>query len=387
MELNRAQLLVHDDVVLAQFCVDHNIPDNVLIERLGPNEDANLVEGEGNRIPVRTWLVFVNFIRTVLAMDVLMQQEGKEFLAEDLLHVYYVVRPRRDPDTHMYIEEGKEAAGAVGNEEEDVEVEEGEMVNQGEDQILEIAPPTQILSTELVLVLILDSEATDDLAFLEVAPAAEDLIEHSFNLGGSSGLSSREVDMAPKIKALFSQGPIISVRQQAKGEVAYGRAFSSLKGEGSWNTIMLPLDVADLAGEGSEEFKDKLIMQGVQARNEAEASLAHLNKALQENAKLKRVASKEIFQKAKLVGQSLELTWSSTYSSLNSAKYTYANLMGQSSELASSSANFSFKPLRSVFGKKSWVRVRSSRGVRLTLPLPFPSIPRGTKFGARVELG
>ena len=54
MELNWAQLLVHDDAALVQFRANHNIPDNVLIERSGPNEDANLVEGEDNRIPVQT---------------------------------------------------------------------------------------------------------------------------------------------------------------------------------------------------------------------------------------------------------------------------------------------------------------------------------------------
>ena len=99
MELNWAQLLVHDDATLAQFRADHNIPDDVLIERACLNEDANLVEGEGNRIPVRTWMIHqaslkfplstllkevmalcyltfmqvsVNFVRTMLAVDVLM---------------------------------------------------------------------------------------------------------------------------------------------------------------------------------------------------------------------------------------------------------------------------------------------------------------------------
>ena len=54
MELNQAQLLVHDDATLAQFRADHNIHDNVLIERSSSNEDANLVDEEGNHIPVRT---------------------------------------------------------------------------------------------------------------------------------------------------------------------------------------------------------------------------------------------------------------------------------------------------------------------------------------------
>ena len=57
MELNRAQLLIHDDVALPQFHADHNIPNDVLIETLGPNEYANYVEGEGKCIPVWTWLI------------------------------------------------------------------------------------------------------------------------------------------------------------------------------------------------------------------------------------------------------------------------------------------------------------------------------------------
>ena len=37
-----------------------------------------------------------------------------------------------------------------------------------------------------------DSEAVADLNFLEVVPTAEDIVEHSFNLGGSLGYNSEE---------------------------------------------------------------------------------------------------------------------------------------------------------------------------------------------------
>ncbi|GFS37204.1 hypothetical protein Acr_00g0050620 [Actinidia rufa] len=57
MELNWAQLLVHDDEALARFCADHRIPDDVVIERPRPNDDADWVEGKGNRIPIRTWFI------------------------------------------------------------------------------------------------------------------------------------------------------------------------------------------------------------------------------------------------------------------------------------------------------------------------------------------
>ena len=56
MELNRAQLLVHDDAVLNKFKTDHGIPEAVQIDRSGPNEDANLVEGNRDRIPIWIWL-------------------------------------------------------------------------------------------------------------------------------------------------------------------------------------------------------------------------------------------------------------------------------------------------------------------------------------------
>ncbi|GFY92591.1 hypothetical protein Acr_08g0009870 [Actinidia rufa] len=40
MVLNRAQMLIRDSEALAQFRVDHRILDNVVIERLGPNDDG-----------------------------------------------------------------------------------------------------------------------------------------------------------------------------------------------------------------------------------------------------------------------------------------------------------------------------------------------------------
>ncbi|GFZ01113.1 hypothetical protein Acr_14g0007480 [Actinidia rufa] len=125
MALNRAQMLVRDSEALAQFRVDHRIPDDVVIERPGPNDDADWVEGVGNRMPIRTWFIYqaglrfplskllrsvlsicgltfmqvsVNFVRTVLAVEALMQREGLEFTAEDLFHVYCVEFPVNEPD-------------------------------------------------------------------------------------------------------------------------------------------------------------------------------------------------------------------------------------------------------------------------------------------------
>ncbi|GFZ19878.1 hypothetical protein Acr_28g0005830 [Actinidia rufa] len=49
MDLDQAQLLVHSDDALDEFRTDHGIPDNIQIERPGPNEKVNTVEGMGNR--------------------------------------------------------------------------------------------------------------------------------------------------------------------------------------------------------------------------------------------------------------------------------------------------------------------------------------------------
>ena len=57
MELNIAQLLVHNDATMNKFRCYHGIPNNVLIERSRPNEDANVAEESGNHISVRTWLI------------------------------------------------------------------------------------------------------------------------------------------------------------------------------------------------------------------------------------------------------------------------------------------------------------------------------------------
>ncbi|GFS29075.1 hypothetical protein Acr_00g0005230 [Actinidia rufa] len=106
-------MLLRDSEALAQFRVDHRIPDDVVIERPSPNDDADWVEGEGNRMPIRPWFIYqaglrfplskllrtvlsicgltfmqisVNFVRTVLVVEALMQREGLEFTAEDLFH-------------------------------------------------------------------------------------------------------------------------------------------------------------------------------------------------------------------------------------------------------------------------------------------------------------
>ena len=90
---------MHDDTVLARFRRDPEIPNDVLIKRHCPSKVAVMVRGHDDRIPLRTWLIHqaslwvlvspmfkevmarcgltfmqvsINFVRTVLAIDILM---------------------------------------------------------------------------------------------------------------------------------------------------------------------------------------------------------------------------------------------------------------------------------------------------------------------------
>ena len=46
--------------------------------------------------------VSINFVRVVLAIDTLMPKEGLPFSAFDLLNIYTVIRPKREPSTNPF---------------------------------------------------------------------------------------------------------------------------------------------------------------------------------------------------------------------------------------------------------------------------------------------
>ncbi|GFS29945.1 hypothetical protein Acr_00g0009250 [Actinidia rufa] len=87
MELNRARLLVHDDRAMERFRATHGIPTNVKIEHLGPNDVPRIVTDNPNLTPI---------------LDTLMQILDKPFSAKDLLHVYTIVRPKKEPSNTFY---------------------------------------------------------------------------------------------------------------------------------------------------------------------------------------------------------------------------------------------------------------------------------------------
>ena len=46
--------------------------------------------------------VSINFVWTVLTVDTLMRREGMEFYTYDLLHIYTVVLPQKEPNTNLF---------------------------------------------------------------------------------------------------------------------------------------------------------------------------------------------------------------------------------------------------------------------------------------------
>ncbi|GFY96628.1 hypothetical protein Acr_11g0009340 [Actinidia rufa] len=62
MELSRPQLLVHNDAVMNKFRSDHGIPNDILIEKPGPNEDANSdAEGGCGSVPAHLYASVCQF--------------------------------------------------------------------------------------------------------------------------------------------------------------------------------------------------------------------------------------------------------------------------------------------------------------------------------------
>ncbi|GFY91026.1 hypothetical protein Acr_07g0012220 [Actinidia rufa] len=124
MELNRAQLLARDDAALNKFWIDHNIPKGIQIECPRPNEDVNLVEGHRNCTLVHIWEIHKVGLR--FPISPLLKEMKLPFSVEDLMHIYIVVRPRKEPSTPFFgripkptrLGEGEEAQANEATEHE-----------------------------------------------------------------------------------------------------------------------------------------------------------------------------------------------------------------------------------------------------------------------------
>ena len=147
--------------------------------------------------------------------------------------------------------------GCAEEEDEDIEVKDGEEVNQIEfpAPVPTIAPIVEVSDAEPILVPSLDSEAVDNLDFPVVQLAAKDIVEHSFNQGGSLGSSLGEVEevMAPRQRVLgkkkamedevvkMSSSPVSALPNQAKDQFVAHHPSRSGKGKGSIKGRGLPI--------------------------------------------------------------------------------------------------------------------------------------------------
>ncbi|GFZ15661.1 hypothetical protein Acr_25g0000700 [Actinidia rufa] len=181
MELNRAQLLVHDDDALNKFRSDHYIP-----------KDPNAKGGDGALPPH-------------LHMELL-------FSAEDLLHVYTLVQSKREPGT-PFLKEFNDQFKSRSKECKEVI----QAINNRQASRKMFLPGTiSILSS--------DNEHSDDLAYAPLQLAGEVKIAYSFSEGKqyrcelslqrATAISKRMKEQSTEIKK--SKNKISSLEKQAK---------------------------------------------------------------------------------------------------------------------------------------------------------------------------
>ncbi|GFS29533.1 hypothetical protein Acr_00g0007130 [Actinidia rufa] len=337
ISLNRAQMLVRDSEALARFRIDHKIPDDVVIERTGPNDDTDWVEGEGNRVPIRTWFIYqaglrfslskllktvlslcgltfmqisVNFVQTVLAVEALMQREGKPNQPQmrlvtdspnkdQYLNDFVGVSgrwefPTGEPDLYSvprrrgYVPVGfnscfwrrsdrcSAAISTVNNYGRSRKVSDlldyvplyrYTILLRATRQGHPVLPPLQIRSQEPINLPSSDS----DIAIVE----PREVVEHSYSHSGSSSfrLQWDEEIMAPKVRIL-GKGQALRIEPPLPPEAPsltmsilaedQSIAPSSMTYIALGNAVMLPQDVANHAAETTTEFGGKLVILGAQ---------------------------------------------------------------------------------------------------------------------------
>ncbi|GFZ19992.1 hypothetical protein Acr_28g0006970 [Actinidia rufa] len=316
MVTNWAQLLVHDNAALAQFRANHRIPNDVQIERLGPNDNVDWVEGEGKDLYLSDFIRvsgqwefqdddprpyslsgYIGYIPIVNncqkmcnAVDLLcytslyhltIPYRGDHRIQPNLapLHIRRRLnrrasirssRVRSDSSSNWDVDLG------LGEEEEDedTEVEDGEGVNQ-------IKVPAPVPTPAIALL---------TLSFGRRAHTSAKL---KFRIWGSEG----EEDMAPRDRALGKN----RATEEMPMKLALDLDLALLI------PAELPQDVVDLTTKDLEGFRDRLVMMGararvdlaaseqavVNARNEAKAAIEEKNKALQDMAELQKVSSEK----------------------------------------------------------------------------------------------
>ncbi|GFZ11109.1 hypothetical protein Acr_22g0005070 [Actinidia rufa] len=204
MELNRVQLLVHDDAVLNKLRTDHGILANVKIEYPEPNENASLVEGHGDRILVCIWLIHQAGLRFPInpMLKEVMARCHLTFMQCDAFNSksFGAELNANPPQTKVW-EEGITSSSSSytssessnGEKEEEEEAVSQLVVNRRRNRVPSLADPEapivpfSILSSE--------NEHSNDLAFVPLQLARDIEIAHSFREGCDTNASSSEINM------------------------------------------------------------------------------------------------------------------------------------------------------------------------------------------------
>ncbi|GFZ16768.1 hypothetical protein Acr_26g0000380 [Actinidia rufa] len=234
MELNRAQLLVHDDTTLDKFRTDHGIPNDVQIEGSEPNEDANLVEGISEfhsndacgghaNVPARAFLQRLGFVEHIsmsyfgrgqnsIKQQSMIRSTGElleklwtswrasssapEFSSEELsvdLHENVVLAKDLDLDEEVTSSSSNFVSSNSSNSEEEEREKANKLVQRRRKKVIApVAYPILVLSSDI--------EDFDNLAFAPLHLEGENMIEHSYSEGVITISSSREVNMAPNFR-------------------------------------------------------------------------------------------------------------------------------------------------------------------------------------------
>ncbi|GFS41187.1 hypothetical protein Acr_00g0072900 [Actinidia rufa] len=297
MDLNRAQLLELDNDALNKFKIDHGIP--------------------------------------VLLVDTLLRQRDLPFSASDLLHVYTVVQPKRDPNTNLLkgnhylrLRNPQQPHMRLGHallrrsftyKELSVELDEGAIIarehNSSKGAILSFSSssPTSDDDEEVpqlvrrrqgvatpVLLLSSNFDSSNDLGLDQPQSAGKDEIEHLYTKDNAANSSSGEVQMGPKFKKI-NPNLALTVSPEIDGSPSdalfhdkhKGRAlkpeFSVAKlSKQATKLSLATVDQLKLDLAAATDAQDAGYVIATKAQNEATtvATLPQRDKALQDLAEL-----------------------------------------------------------------------------------------------------
>ncbi|GFY94385.1 hypothetical protein Acr_09g0008310 [Actinidia rufa] len=268
MDLNRTQLMVHDDNAFNKFKIDHGIPDDVQIKKPEPNENADTIEGNGNQI-----LEAGNSEPEMIA-----------FFHSPGTGVFFQIGrapPRRLLSSKELSAELDEGAAIVKEHDSSEGAASSSsssgLTSDNEEEIPQLVRRKRGVATP-VLLLSSDSDDSDDLGSNRPQSAGKDEIEHSYTRDSAATLSSGKVHMGSKFKKNCQKKapsstyslpnraelwrPEFSIAELGKRVTMVDIAKDHDTSLALARAVLLPNDIVDLSAEGLEETRDLQVACG-----------------------------------------------------------------------------------------------------------------------------